>query len=97
MAHFGGEHTLEEDKKSETNIVTSKEKPKSSEKRRRVDRYSVLIREVYAKHNPEKLDQVDSLLQKYVGQEKDLYNKICMKCPGSIDVPHICLSHETTP
>lgn len=41
--------------------------------------YSELIRELYKEHNPSKLDSVDGLLNKYVGQEQDLYLTICRK------------------
>eukprot|EP00929_Paragymnodinium_shiwhaense_P073944 TRINITY_DN377_c0_g1_i2.p1 TRINITY_DN377_c0_g1~~TRINITY_DN377_c0_g1_i2.p1 ORF type:complete len:2003 (+),score=627.31 TRINITY_DN377_c0_g1_i2:115-6123(+) len=41
--------------------------------------YSELIQEVYKAHNPEKLEQVDRLLDKYLGQEQDLYMTICKK------------------
>lgn len=41
--------------------------------------FSDLIKEAYREHNPLKLDQVDRLLEKYMGQEQDLYLTICRK------------------
>jgi len=41
--------------------------------------YSDLIKEVYREHNPGKLSEVDRLLDKYLGQEQDLYITICNK------------------
>jgi len=41
--------------------------------------FSDLIREVYKEHNPSKLDGLDRLLDKYTGQETDLYLTICKK------------------
>ncbi|CAK0851027.1 unnamed protein product [Prorocentrum cordatum] len=41
--------------------------------------YCDLIRDVYKEHNPAKLDSVDGLLDKYLGQERDLYQLICKK------------------
>jgi len=38
-----------------------------------------LIREVYKVHNPSKLSTMDHLLEKYLGQEQDLYLTICRK------------------
>jgi len=41
--------------------------------------YSELIREAYKEHNPTKLETVDVLLEKYLGQEQDLYINVCRK------------------
>ncbi|CAE8611331.1 unnamed protein product [Polarella glacialis] len=41
--------------------------------------FADLIREVYKDHNPTKLETVDHLLEKYLGQEQDLYLTICKK------------------
>ena len=38
-----------------------------------------LIRGVYQRHNPAKLGDVESLLQKYRGMEAELYTKVCEK------------------
>lgn len=38
--------------------------------------YPEKLKEFYQKHNPEKLSQVDSTLQKYIGKEVDLFKKL---------------------
>lgn len=38
-----------------------------------------LIAEIYKEHNPAKLDDIDTLLQKYKGREEQLYHGICEK------------------
>lgn len=45
----------------------------------RVAKVKPLICEVYAEHNPSKLDGVDQLLAKYKGKEEQLYFGICEK------------------
>lgn len=42
-------------------------------------RYGELIRGVYQRHNPAKLNEVESLLQKYEGMEAELYHRVCEK------------------
>mmetsp|Transcript_62436 Transcript_62436/g.146398 ORF Transcript_62436/g.146398 Transcript_62436/m.146398 type:complete len:400 (+) Transcript_62436:85-1284(+) len=42
-------------------------------------RYGNLIRGVYQRHNPAKLGEVESLLEKYKGMEAALYQKVCEK------------------
>lgn len=43
------------------------------------ERYSALIRGVYQRHNPAKLNEVESLLIKYQGMEAELYHRVCEK------------------
>lgn len=52
-------------------------------------RFSELIRGVYKRHNPAKLNEVESLLEKYRGMEAELYNRVCEKYgeqPEDVDV-----------
>lgn len=42
-------------------------------------KYGDLIRSVYQRHNPAKLGEVESLLEKYKGMEAALYQKVCEK------------------
>ncbi|CAK9019629.1 Reticulocyte-binding protein 2 homolog a [Durusdinium trenchii] len=43
------------------------------------DWYTLQIRAVYEKHNPEKLADVPHLMQKYAGCEEEMYDRICEK------------------
>ena len=40
------------------------------------DAYAQQIRDIYRLYHPEKLDDVDGLLAKYKGQEKEMYEKV---------------------
>lgn len=42
-------------------------------------RFSELIRGVYKRQNPAKMNEVESLLEKYRGMEAELYNRVCEK------------------
>eukprot|EP00747_Dinoflagellata_sp_TGD_P169835 gnl/TRDRNA2_/TRDRNA2_199834_c0_seq1.p1 gnl/TRDRNA2_/TRDRNA2_199834_c0~~gnl/TRDRNA2_/TRDRNA2_199834_c0_seq1.p1 ORF type:complete len:319 (-),score=74.36 gnl/TRDRNA2_/TRDRNA2_199834_c0_seq1:88-1044(-) len=41
--------------------------------------YPKLIQAVYTRHNPEKLNEVDSMIAKFAGKEDTLYLKVCQK------------------
>eukprot|EP00931_Biecheleriopsis_adriatica_P087117 TRINITY_DN6162_c0_g1_i2.p1 TRINITY_DN6162_c0_g1~~TRINITY_DN6162_c0_g1_i2.p1 ORF type:complete len:735 (-),score=162.11 TRINITY_DN6162_c0_g1_i2:28-2232(-) len=43
------------------------------------DWYAMQVRVVYQKHNPEKLPDVPSLMDKYAGSEEEMYELICEK------------------
>ena len=45
----------------------------------KVKKMRELICEVYKEHNPDKLKDVDKLLQKYQGREEVVYHEICKK------------------
>ena len=46
---------------------------------KKVKKYKDLITEIYKEHNPGKLNDLDSLLQKYKGREELVYKGICEK------------------
>ena len=46
---------------------------------KKVKKYRELITEIYKEHNPSKLADLDSLLQKYKGREELVYKGICEK------------------
>lgn len=46
---------------------------------KKVKKYRDLITEIYKEHNPSKLSDLDSLLQKYKGREELVYKGICEK------------------
>jgi len=41
--------------------------------------YQSLIRSIYARYNPVKLDEVEQLFQKYSGRERELFENIAKK------------------
>jgi len=41
--------------------------------------YKTLLSAIYADHNPEKITNIEYLLQKYAGQEEYLYQSVCSK------------------
>merc|ERR1712137_309142 len=49
--------------------------------------YGVQIRAVYERHNPTKLAQVPTLLEKYAGCEAEMYERICEKYGVPPEVP----------
>jgi len=54
--------------------------PKEADEPAEADaKYGDLIRSVYQRHNPAKLGEVESLLEKYKGMEAALYQKVCEK------------------
>lgn len=44
-----------------------------------IPNYRDLLKQLYQEHNPEKLDSVDMLMEKYVGQEAEMYQRVCRK------------------
>jgi uncharacterized protein (DUF1697 family) len=54
-----------------------------------VEKYKELITQVYQDHNKEKLNEIDTILQKYAGKEKTLYLAICSKYKIEPKVPDI--------
>merc|ERR1712194_909350 len=52
---------------------------KDKDKLSAVEKYKQLISEIYAEHNKEKLDEIDSIMDKYKGKEKTLYLAVCNK------------------
>merc|ERR1712217_643359 len=54
----------------------------------RVDKLRTLIRDVYTKHNPKKLEGLDQLLDKHLGLLEGVYAHICKKYgEEAVDVP----------
>ncbi|CAE8679398.1 unnamed protein product [Polarella glacialis] len=41
--------------------------------------YKERMLKIYQQHNPSKVDEIDALMAKYVGQEHVMYSKICIK------------------
>mmetsp|Transcript_54594 Transcript_54594/g.152329 ORF Transcript_54594/g.152329 Transcript_54594/m.152329 type:complete len:580 (+) Transcript_54594:123-1862(+) len=55
-------------------------------------RFRELIRGIYQRHNPSKADAVESLMEKYVGAEDEVYSYVCHKYG---EVPEIDLGNDT--
>ena len=61
----------------ESKLAPSEKAPSGEDKK--VKKYRDLITEIYKEHNPSKLADLDSLLQKYKGREELVYKGICEK------------------
>lgn len=58
------------------------------EKEEEVSRLRALIRGVYSRRNPAKLEGLDALLDKYSGSEADVYEHVCQKYGEPMEVRH---------
>lgn len=59
--------------------------------------YKYIVKEVYQKYNPEKIDDISSLFEKYAGKEKELTERICEKYNVSDNEVHeIILEYRKT-
>jgi hypothetical protein len=73
MLHSDSDDDNSEDEEEEEESVDIKKKKQTGPSFKRI------VVEIYEKHNPEKLDSVDSLMKKYVGNENLLIQKLAAK------------------